>query len=210
MNCIPDKYNRTAFGFWLLAFGFGLGFGFTACENDLARVNTITAKLDEPVETSRGVEAIVSDSARVKVVLKTPLLRSYKGKEPYQLMPKGVNIVFYDKDLQVESTLTAKYARHNEDEKRYVVRDSVVVINSKNEKLETEELIWEEETDRIYSDKFVKITTENQIIEGEGLVTNQKFDPYVIKRPTGTFKVKQSPVPADSARADTAASNQQQ
>ena len=67
---------------------------------------------------------------------------------------------------------------------------NVVVVNEKGEKLNTEHLIWEEEGDRITSDAFVKITTADEILMGEGLESNQSFTKYRIKKIKGTIRLK--------------------
>ncbi|PSR05344.1 MAG: LPS export ABC transporter periplasmic protein LptC, partial [Bacteroidetes bacterium SW_11_45_7] len=77
-----------------------------------------------------------------------------------------------------------------EDRDEMTVRDNVVVINTKGEKLNTEELIWEREKEKIYSDKFVKVKREDEIIMGKGLVSNQKFTEYTIKDIRGTINVE--------------------
>ena len=43
-----------------------------------------------------------------------------------------------------------------------------MVINEKYEKLETELLFWNQEKDHIYTDRFVKITNEDEVIQGIG------------------------------------------
>jgi hypothetical protein len=69
-------------------------------------------------------------------------------------------------------------------------RNDVVVINKKGEKLNTEELIWDEQREQIYSNAFVKITTDDEIIMGNGLESNQTFTDYTVKHITGSIKVK--------------------
>lgn len=170
----------------------------TACENDLAKVNTISSKLFEvSVETSRGIKITYSDSAKVKAVMTSPLLLSYQTEEPYDLMPEGLHVEFYNDSLEVESTLTSKYGRRDLKAKTMEVRDSVVVFNADGRKLETERLVWEEEGDRIYSDRFVKITdADGYVTQGIGLETNSKFKPYKILQFSGELPFKNTP--ADS------------
>ena len=71
-----------------------------------------------------------------------------------------------------------------------VARNNVVVINEKGEKLNTEELVWDEEKELIYSNAFVKITTKDEIIMGTGMTANQNFTNYVIKNISGIIRVK--------------------
>jgi hypothetical protein len=53
-----------------------------------------------------------------------------------------------------------------------------VAINEAGEKLETELLYWDQKKALIYTDRFVKITTEDQIVQGYGL----ESDPRLSKR----------------------------
>jgi LPS export ABC transporter protein LptC len=71
-------------------------------------------------------------------------------------------------------------------------KKNVVVINEKNEKLNTEHLIWNEKTKKIYSDEFVKITTPDEIIYGTGFEADQDFSRYKIMNIKGTITVKKS------------------
>jgi hypothetical protein len=65
------------------------------------------------------------------------------------------------------------------------------VINESNEKLETELLFWNQEKDRIYTDRFVKMTSEDQISVGIGF----ESDSHLNKR--RIFKVKAIIYPKD-------------
>jgi LPS export ABC transporter protein LptC len=84
--------------------------------------------------------------------------------------------------------LTAKYAEYAENEKIIVLRDSVVIRNYKNEQLETEELFWNERDSRIYSKKFVKVTTPQEIIHGYGFSSNMEFTEWEIDSVSGIFQ----------------------
>ena len=63
--------------------------------------------------------------------------------------------------------------------------DSVVAINdSSNIKLETDELMWCKKDEKIISDKFVRITSDEEIIEGYGFESDQQIKNYVIRNVT--------------------------
>ena len=66
-----------------------------------------------------------------------------------------------------------------------------MVVNAEGEKIETEELIWNEKDAKISSDKFVKITTPDEILMGEGFEANEDFTRYKIKKVKATLKVKE-------------------
>ena len=64
---------------------------------------------------------------------------------------------------------------------------NVILTNIAGKKLESEELIWDEKNNKIYTDKKVKITTLKEVIEGEGFVSNPDFSEYSISKIHGTF-----------------------
>ena len=68
-------------------------------------------------------------------------------------------------------------------------KDGVVVINEKGEKLNTEHLVWDKKTEKITSDVFVKITTDSEVLMGEGLISNQDFTEYRILKPRGIINL---------------------
>lgn len=142
------------------------------------------------VETSKMVEITYSDSALVRAKLYSPLLKHYSSSDPYLEMPKGLNVDFYDKNLMIDSRLSAKYGRRYESRKLVELKNNVIVTNNKGERLDTELLNWDEGRQRLFSDKFVKITTPDKIIYGEGFESNQSFTKYKIFKIKGMVDVK--------------------
>lgn len=162
---------------------------FTSCENDLDKVNQVTAKNTDPVEQGTNVEILYSDSAKMRVKVNAAELKRFVTPKPLVEMPKGVHVQFYDDSLNVTSTLTSKYAIRKESEQIMEAKNDVVVVNSKGEKLNTEHLIWDEKTRKIYSKEFVKITTEDEIIFGNGFESNEDFSKYKIFNIKGTITI---------------------
>ena len=70
------------------------------------------------------------------------------------------------------------------------VKYNVEVVNVNGEKLNTEQLTWDEQKQKIVSNAFVKITTAEEIITGNGLEANQDFTQYEIKEITGTIRLE--------------------
>ncbi|WP_185955230.1 LPS export ABC transporter periplasmic protein LptC [Solitalea koreensis] len=175
---------------WII---IGLGLCVIACSNDLDKVNTISAKIAEkPVERSKNVDLIFSDSAKVKAELKTPEYLQYKVQNPYDEMPKGLKIDFFSPDLLIESTLTAKYGIRRYNEQNIEVRDSVVVVNKNGKRLTTEQLIWDQPKHMIFSDKFVKITSpDGTVQQGYGMEANEDLSNIRIKKFSGELYYKE-------------------
>jgi len=168
---------------------FGLLF-FSACENDMNEVNRLFSKEETQVETAIGVEMLYSDSAILKLRIVTPkLVRHLNPQEPFQEFPEGLIVEFFSENGQeVTSRLTANYAERFENSNKFVIQDSVVWVSESGERLESEELIWEEEADRVHTKKFVVIRRPGEIIYGHGFESNQKFTQWRIWAIEGRIK----------------------
>ncbi len=168
-----------------------------SCKNKLEDINAIKITDTFPVSTTENVEIIYSDSAKIQTVIKAPILKTYGGKNPYTEMPKGINAIFYDSVMHVKTHLTSKYAIKYDKKNVMEAKNDVVVINEKGERLNTEHLIWDEKKRRIYNDVFVKITTKDKIFYGDGLDADDSFIKWIIRKPRGTFYIKDEEIGAE-------------
>jgi LPS export ABC transporter protein LptC len=139
-----------------------------------------------PENIIENITAVYTDSARVKARVKAPqqeILRN--GDNEYT---KGMNIKFFDENEELENTLTCEYAIKDIKTGIWTIRGNVIITNiKKNEKLNTEELYWNASEDRIWTEKFVRIETEDQILTGTGLESDQRFSEYEILNPRINF-----------------------
>src|ERR1019366_4915888 len=123
---------------WALLLAF-----FTACENDIAIVNSISSVNEKalPTESSINVEFLYSDSAKVRSKLTAPQIARYTGKKTYFEMPKGMKVIFYAKYPKEQTRLTADYGigyDSGNGMERMEAQRNVVVINEQGDKLNTE------------------------------------------------------------------------
>ncbi|MFM1874279.1 MAG: export transporter periplasmic protein LptC [Bacteroidota bacterium] len=163
----------------------------TGCVNDLEEVNAITESEFLPVEVADSIQIIYSDSARLKVILEANPLERFLGEKPDREMTRGVHVRFYNNLGMVESELRSNYAVSHENSDIMEAKEDVIVVNKKGETLNTEHLIWEEKTEKIHTEEFVKITTQDEVIFGHGFESNQDFTKYRIKKIKGTINLKE-------------------
>lgn len=178
-------------GFFTLVFGL-CSLVFTSCSNSLDEANKIISRANVKIEKGKDVQISYSDNGVVRIQASGPTVRRYNTERPYMEFSDGILLLFFNDKHEVDSRLTAKYATAVENSKSMTARDSVVVVNNKGEILNTDELIWDEEKKIIYSNSFVKITTADEIIYGNGMTANENFTDYEIRRITGKIKVKTS------------------
>ena len=171
----------------LLVFGI-----ISACENDRQEVATLIKK-KLPTSIGKNVELIYSEDANVQVKMTAPLMEEYIGENGYKEMKKGIKVIFYDSLMNVTSTLTSNYAIQREGERKMEAKDDVVVVNEKGERLNTNHLIWLKDSAMIYSEDSVTITTDNEIMTGQGMEATQDFKNWKIFKPTGVINVSEEP-----------------
>ena len=171
----------------LLAFGI-----LCSCENDVKEIESLIGNKNEPLSRGKNVALIYSEESNVKVNIMAPLMEEYGLEEDkYVEMNEGIEVLFYDSLMKVSSTLTANYAINRIADKVLEAKGNVVVINDVGEVLHTEHLIWLRDSSKIYTDEFVKITTTDEILMGEGMEANQDFTKWKIRKLKGIINIKE-------------------
>ncbi|MEY2829152.1 MAG: hypothetical protein RIQ33_1010 [Bacteroidota bacterium] len=156
----------------------------------MKKVSQIASLKEITVETVKDAQTYYSDKGNLKAQLQAPTMLIYNTKEPYKELPNGVLVLFYDDEKKEDGHIKAKYGISYEAQQKVIVRNSVEVINIKNEKLNTEELTWDTKAHTLFTDKKVQINTGKEVLFGEGLIAKEDFSQYKIKHLTGTVKVK--------------------
>ncbi|MBW7914090.1 MAG: LPS export ABC transporter periplasmic protein LptC [Taibaiella sp.] len=175
---------------------FVLPVTLAACKNDPKEINALVGKQSLQEDKAEEVTIIYSEHGNSRIrMFATEFVRNEIAKPPYVDMRKGLKVEFFDDSMRVESTLTAMYARWYEGKGNVLIRDSVVVVNKKGETLRTEELIWNQNVRKFYTEKFVRINTPDQVMYGDGLEANEDFSWYRIKNPKGTVRVNKEEMP---------------
>lgn len=165
---------------------------FYGCVNDVKQVKIVSTNEEErnPMEIQKDIEYVYTDSARVTLRLLAPLAENFSQlEEPYLEFNEGLEVIFYKNEIE-DSRLSANYGINYPNKKMWVVKGNVVVYNQEGEKLNTEHLVWNMPEERIYSDEFVKITSEGTVTTGEGFESNQDLTDYRIKKVTGIINIE--------------------
>jgi hypothetical protein len=167
-------------------------FSLFACSNEDKKNKEQISKKDALVEVAKEVQLLYSDSAVVRIKVTGPKLLSHIDKEnPYDEFSEGVKMDFFDALQQPSSILTGKYALRYPLKNQVIIRDSCVWQSlGSQEKLEAFELIWDENLQKVYSNKLVIITTPTEKIWGYGFETNQDFTRWKINKPQGRLAVE--------------------
>ena len=160
---------------------------FYACENNnLEEIKAISAPNELPVMEAENFETTYTDSGIVRFTLKAPkLLRFENDGKTFSEFPFGVEIRQFDAEKNIVSSITADYAKEFLKEEKWEAKNNVIVTNAEGDTLKTDYLIWDRKNGKIHTEEFVKIISEDKIITGTGLVSDQEMKDWEIKKPQG-------------------------
>lgn len=169
----------------------GAAFLFFGCEkNNIEKIQAFSAPENLPQQEATNFETLFTDSGEVRFYLKAPkLLRFETDGQAYVEFPEGIELIKYDSEQKIISSITAEYAKQYEKEDKWEAKNNVVATNVNGDTLKTEHLIWEEKNEKIYSEEYVKIIRPDQIITGIGFQSDQSLENWKIKNPKGTIYV---------------------
>jgi LPS export ABC transporter protein LptC len=143
-----------------------------------------------PLREVENMEMFYTENDRVKVKMLADLVYEFQNGD--REFPKGIYLEFFDEFGKLESTLTANHAYYFKDQDQWRGREKVEVKNiAKNEQLNTEELFWKPADQRIFTEKFVTIRQQGDVIYGQGLTAKQDLSDYVIIDPEGELEVNE-------------------
>lgn len=167
-----------------------------SCKNDLDQIAAVEVQEAGPDRVTQNAEYLYTDSGRVRNRLRAGRIAKWARKPERTEITEGLEVLFYNARGKEGSILTARRGLILPEENRMEVYENVVFINERGERLETEQLTWDQDSARVRTDKPVRVEREGDIIHGQGLDAAEDFSRYTIRRITGIINLE-----ADSAAA---------
>ncbi len=158
-----------------------------ACTNDPKLVQNFASDKEQAIEQIQGAELLYTENGKIKIKIVADKIERFQDQQPGLIFSEHMEVYFYNDSSELQSTLMANDASIDENKKIMLAQNNVILTSSDDKKLETEELVWDEKKDEIYTDKIVKITTGKEIVYGEGFTSNANFSQYSITKIHGTF-----------------------
>lgn len=186
---------KTDLSYRLFCFLFFTGFLLFSCSKAPKSNDFVASKVNDPVMSAHNIEVLFSDSGKIQARLISPLMNRYTGESPYMEFPNGFKIFMFDSVQHITSTITGNRGIRNESGHTMEAWGNIIVRNvKKNEQLNTEHLVWNQNKHRIWSDLKVKITKPDQILNGIQMESDEAFTEYSILQVTGQMNVKQDSI----------------
>tara|TARA_B100001093_G_scaffold520337_1_gene614820 strand:+ start:2679 stop:3158 length:480 start_codon:yes stop_codon:yes gene_type:complete len=151
------------------------------------RLEKFSEQTIKPIVSTEDVEWLHTKDGQASFVLKSLLINRYGGNQPYLEFPKGLEMNSFDVVGQKDAFLRSNYAIQNLNTSIIEARGGVELKNAQGDMLETEYLIWDAKSEKIYTEEFVKITQSGRVIMGNGFVSDIYFSNYSLKKSRGVI-----------------------
>jgi len=151
-----------------------------------------------PVQVVHDMQILQSGRGETKMRMTAPLMQRfsfYKDsvQQSYELYTEGFHVDAYAENGLLETTITSQQARHitTPGKESWSAFGDVVVINHiKGERMETDTIYWNKEEQRIYTDCYVRLTSDSGLMQGFGMTSDERARNSVILRPFDWYAVE--------------------
>ncbi len=153
----------------------------------VASADSAAAVVLRPDQQTRGANFSLYDGSVKTTDVKADYIEKYTKQD--STMAWGLDVVFFNSEGEQTSKLIADSGLIRESINWMVANGNVVVINEDGSRLETQQLFWFGNEEKIRSDSFVTIYQYGDTLQGYGLETDRELKRVRIKRQvTGTLK----------------------
>lgn len=150
----------------------------SSCREDVD--TSVLATYEGPINMAINIHLIRSDSAIVRSDIKAPKQLDFANGN--QEFPEGIEIQIFEKDGQLSTTMRADRGYLFKEDNIFKGEGNVQVHNLiKDQKLQSEELFWEPNKKKIYTEKFVRVQKGGTFFYGSGMEADETFTTYSLK-----------------------------
>ena len=148
-------------------------------------------RAESPRLSADSVTTLISDSGITRYRITAKTWRVYDmTEEPHWDFPDGLHLESFDAQFNVAAEISCKRAIYYDKKRLWQLDDSVRAMNYEGNHFATQQLFWDQNTERIYSDSLITIDQIDKQIVGEGFESNQTMTRYTIRRVSGIFPVE--------------------
>lgn len=167
---------------------------FMACKEDVKDVVKITGNPEKiPTMITKDVKTLISDSGITQYRITSKIWYVFQeAKKPYWKFPTGLFLEKFDPQFKTEASIKCDSATYFKDDQIWRLDGHVVIKNVHKELILTQQLFWNQKTQKVYSDSFIHIEKADRIIEGYGFESNEKMTNYNLRKPSGIFPVQEN------------------
>lgn len=165
--------------------------GISACHSTDSHIDPIPIDGNiTPTLITYDVNTFISDSGYTRYHLTADVwLMFEEADEPNWKFPDGLFLEKFDKEMKQEATIVSDSATYFSQKKLWRLDGNVRMRNTAGDRFLTQQLFWNQNDHKVYSDSFIHIDRADRTIEGYGFLSNEQMTTYTISQPTGIFPV---------------------
>lgn len=166
---------------------------FFSCTNSVKEVNDFLADKNLPIGEAFEINHIHTDSGRVDVKMRTPLMLDFKNRadHPYNEFPEGLIITTFEKNGD-STTIKGDFARSYAKTSVSEMKGNVVVINhAMAHKLMTDQIYWDQLTGYFFTERNFVFYTQTDTIYGKGFEATQDLKRWWVRNQSGIIELSE-------------------
>ena len=162
-----------------------------------------------PNMATTDVNTLISDSGYTRYRIEAQLWLMFEdAEEPHWNFPLGIYLEQYDNTMTPRASVIADSATYFSRQRIWRLDGRVVMVNTDADSFLTEQVFWDQNRRKIYSDSFIHIVRNDRTIEGYGFISDENMLTYSVNNPTAILPAELGKNKAgsdSSARTDTTA-----
>lgn len=167
-----------------------------ACEGNYQNVKKLSLSDGAPIAEGKDINFKYTDSGKLVTNLLAAKLLDYSNLEfPYKEFPKGIEVLFWDKDGK-KSTVNSDYAIQFDNTGLVDLRDNVVLITADSVVLKATQLYWDQKNNWVFTDQPYQIKfKDGSYNDGAvGFDSSQDFTTFLSRKNQGVQLVDKNKI----------------
>ena len=153
--------------------------------NSLEDLSARTSMQDVPDQETWDFSLILTREGISQAKVEAGHMVRFNSKKIYEL-DSSVVVDFFDKEGRHTSNINSDSGFVEENGNFMTAKGNVKAVSDSGIVLLSEELKWDKDGEKIYTDKFVTIYSEGDTINGYGFESDQEIRKWKIIKPVGT------------------------
>ena len=150
-----------------------------------------------PVQVVHDMNMLQSGKGETVMRLSAPLMERFSYMKDslevsYELYSGGFLVKEYIENGTLETTIEADQAKHvtTTGAESWSAFGNVVITNYiKGERMETDTIYWNKEEQQIYTDCYVRLTSDSNLLQGYGMTSDERARNAIILRPFDWYAI---------------------
>ncbi len=151
-----------------------------ACSSKLKEAENLELT-STPVQVVQDMFAVQTKDGVMLQRMEADLMQRFSTDSiDYELFPRGLSVYAYTEDGRLETYIRSDEAKHINAGKKsksevWEAYGDVVISNViKNETMETDTIYWDRDKAEIYTDCYVKLYSDEGLMQGKGMVSDDR------------------------------------